>query len=294
MSNFVLSSESTIDLPYEYAKSRNIEIIFYEYEVEGKKYEDVMGRSEEALNEFYGFIDAGHIPTTSQINEYSYTEYFKKILDTGKDILHLCFGTGMTGSYQNAVNAAEELKEEYPDRKVLVIDSLCSCGGFGLYTDNVADKRDEGLGLEELYDWALNHRLEVQHFFTNPDLTYFKRTGRLSGPTATIAQVLNIVPVMHLNAEGRMISYDKYRGKKKAYQHFVDQMKLLAVDGEKYAGKCYINHARCPEDAEMIKSMIVEQLPHIKEPIVGNIGTIIASHCGPGTISFYFVGKDRD
>lgn len=294
MSNFVLSSESTIDLPYEYAKSRNIEIIFYEYEVEGKKYEDVMGRSEEAFNEFYGFIDAGHIPTTSQINEYSYTEYFKKILDTGKDILHLCFGTGMTGSYQNAVNASEELKEEYPDRKVLVIDSLCSCGGFGLYTDNVADKRDEGLSLEELYDWAMNHRLEVQHFFTNPDLSYFKRTGRLSGPTATIAQVLNIVPVMHLNAEGRMISYDKYRGKKKAYQHFVDQMKLLAVDGENYSGKCYINHARCPEDAEMIKSMIVKQLPHIKEPIVGNIGTIIASHCGPGTISFYFVGKDRD
>jgi len=294
MADYILSGESVMDLPYAHAVSRGIEVIFYKYTVEGEEHEDVMERSKEDMDKFYGFIDAGHIPSTSQINQFAYEEYFRKYLEQGKDVLHLCLSTGFTGSYQNAYNAAEELKEEFHDRKIYVIDTLCGCGGLGMYTDMVADKRDEGMGIDELYNWAMDHRLCVQHFFTNPDLSYFKRTGRLSGPTAAIATVLNIVPVMHLNGQGKLISYDKVRGKKKAYQHFVDKMKELAEGGEHYTGKCYINHARCPEDAQMIKEMMMEQLPEMQEPIIGDIGTIIASHCGPGTISFYYVGNDRE
>ncbi len=293
MADYILSGESVMDLPYEYAKSRDISVIFYQYEADGNKYDDVMERDPKAMEQFYGFIDAGHIPGTSQINQFTYEEYFRKLLGEGKDVLHLCLSTGFTGSYQNAVNAAEELKEEFPERKLYVIDTLCGCGGLGLYTDNVADKRDEGLGIDELYAWAMDHRLCVQHLFTNPDLSYFKRTGRLSGPAAALASVLNIVPVMHLNAEGRLIAYDKFRGKKKAYQHFIDRMAELADCGEDYSGKCFINHARCPEDAQMIRDMLKERFPKMPEPRVGDIGTIIASHCGPGTISFYFTGRDR-
>jgi len=293
MAEYILSGESVMDIPYDYAKSRNISVIFYQYEVEGNKYDDVMERDPRAMEQFYGFIDAGHIPSTSQVNQFTYEEYFRKLLEQGKDVLHLCLSTGFTGSYQNAVNAAEDLKGEFPDRKLYVIDTYCGCGGLGLYVDNVADKRDEGLNIDELYDWAMNHRLCVQHFFTNPDLRYFKRTGRLTGPAAALASVLNIVPVMHLNGEGRLVAYDKYRGKKKAYQHFIDKMAELAADGENYSGKLFINHARCPEDAQMIKDLITARFPNVKDIRVGDIGTIIASHCGPGTISFYFMGQDR-
>jgi len=294
MADFILSSESVMDRPYAWAQSRDISVIFYKYEVDGKTFEDNMERDPAATEEFYRYIDEGHIPTTSQINQFTYEEYFRSLLAQGKDVLHLCLSTGFTGSYNNAVNAAEELKEEFPDRKLYVVDTYCGSCGLGYYMEFVADKRDEGLSIDELYQWAMDFRLKVHHIFTNPDLSYFKRTGRLTGPAATLASVLNIVPVMHLNGEGRLIAYDKYRGKKKAYQHFMDEMARLADGGEDYCGRLAIGHARCPEDVEMIKQMLMERFPKAGEPAIYNIGPIIVSHCGPGTISFYFIGKERE
>ena len=293
MADYILSGESTMDYPYEEIAAKNIPFIKYVYEVDGVDYEDDMGKDPAKASEFYSFIDAGKIPNTSQINQFRYEEYFRELLKEGKDIIHVCLGTGMTGSYNNAVNAAEELKEEYPERKLYVIDSLCSCQGFGLLVSLMNEQKEKGLGIDELNKWALDNRLSIQHFFTTEDLKYFKRTGRLSGPAATLGAMLNILPVMRLDKDGKMQAYDKVRGKKKAFKHFIEEALKTAKGGADYEGPIIVGDARNKADAELIKNMLTEAFPKVKDIEIMDIGPVIASHCGPGTVSFYFVGADR-
>lgn len=289
---YILSAESTVDLPYEYMKSRNIPVAFYTYAINGTIYEDNMERDPEAEKYFYDQIDAGNIPSTSQISYGAYYEYLESLLKEN-NVIHLCFGTGMTGSYNNAVQAAEELREQYPDRKLYVIDTLCSCGGYGLITDDAADMRDAGMSIDELNDWVLSRRLIYHHEFFNADLSYFKRTGRMSGPAATIASVLDIVPSMHLNIEGRIIAYGKVRGLKKELKHIIDEMTKHAENGKDYSGKCFINHARNEETALLLKEMLRETFQNLTDIRIYKIGSIITAHCGPGTISMYYYGDER-
>ena len=148
-SGFILSCESTIDLPYSYCEQRDIPVLFYSYQVDGVSYEDDMGRDPEALPQFYGFLDAGKLPSTAQLNEFQYETFFDALLQQG-DVLHIAFGSGMTASVQNAMLAAETLREKYPERKLTVIDSLCSSSGYGLLVDGAADLRDEGRSMDEI------------------------------------------------------------------------------------------------------------------------------------------------
>lgn len=289
---YILSCESTVDLPYEYVAGRNIPVAFYTYAVNGTVYEDNMERDPEAERYFYEQIDDGNIPSTSQINYGTYYDFLESLVQKS-DVIHLAFGTGMTLSANNAKQAAEELREKYPDRKIYVIDTLCSCGGYGMIVDDAADKRDEGMSIDELYEWVMSRRLNYHHEFFNADLSYFKRTGRMSGPTATIASVLDIVPSMHLNSEGRIIAYGKVRGLKKELKHIVDEMKAHAENGTDYSGKCFINHARNEETALVLRDMIAETFPNITDLRVLKIGSIITAHCGPGTISMYYYGDER-
>lgn len=289
---YILSAESTVDLPYEYVTHRNIPVAFYTYAINGTVYEDNMDRDPEAENFFYEQIDAGNIPSTSQISYGAYYEYLESLLKQG-DVIHLCFGTGMTRSYCNAAQAAEELRENYPDRKLYVIDTLCSCGGYGLITDDAADRRDEGMSIDDLNEWVLSRRLNYHHEFFNSDLSYFKRTGRMSGPAATIASVLDIVPSMHLNSAGRIIAYGKVRGLKKELKHIIDEMLAHAENGKDYSGKCFINHARNEETALLLKQMLSDNFPNLKDIRIYKIGSIITAHCGPGTISMYYYGDER-
>ena len=156
-SGFILSCESTIDLPYSYCEQRDIPVLFYSYQVDGVSYEDDMGRDPEALPQFYGFLDAGKLPSTAQLNEFQYETFFDALLQQG-DVLHIAFGSGMTASVQNAMLAAETLREKYPERKLTVIDSLCSSSGYGLLVDGAADLRDEGRSMDEIADWVLEKR----------------------------------------------------------------------------------------------------------------------------------------
>lgn len=289
---YILSAESTVDLPYSYVQSRNIPVAFYTYTINGHIYEDNMERNPDAEKYFFEQIDAGNIPSTSQISYGTYYEYLESLIKKG-DVIHLCFGTGMTSSYNNAALAAEELKESYPDRKIYVIDTLCSCGGYGLITDDAADRRDEGMSIDELNEWILSRRLNYHHEFFNADLSYFKRTGRMSGPAATIASVLDLVPSMHLNADGKIIAYGKVRGLKKELKHIIEEMAAHAENGLNYAGKCFINHARNEETALLLKKMILDSFPNITDLRVLKIGSIITAHCGPGTISMYYYGDAR-
>ena len=292
-SSFLLSCESTIDLPYSYANERNLPVLFYSYQVDGVDYEDDMDRDPEALPKFYGFLAEGKLPTTAQLNEFQYETFFDNLLQQG-DVLHIAFGSGMTASVQNAMLAAEALREKYPERRLVVIDSLCSSSGYGLLVDGAADLRDAGKSLDEVADWGLAHRQNVHHQFYSTELKFYRRSGRMSGAAAAIGTVLGICPIMRLDDKGRIIAYDKVRGKKNAVARTVETMKRHAEGGEAYSGKVFICHSNCPADAEATKEAVAAAFPHIDGEIrICNIGTIVASHSGPGTVAVFFFGDAR-
>ena len=292
-SSFLLSCESTIDLPYSYANERNLPVLFYSYQVDGVNYEDDMGRDPEALPKFYGFLAEGKLPTTAQLNEFQYETFFDNLLQQG-DVLHIAFGSGMTASVQNAMLAAETLREKYPERRLVVIDSLCSSSGYGLLVDGAADLRDAGKSLDEVADWVLAHRQNVHHQFYSTELKFYRRSGRMSGAAAAIGTVLGICPIMRLDDKGRIIAYDKVRGKKNAVARTVETMKRHAEGGEAYSGKVFICHSNCPADAEATKAAVAAAFPHIDGEIrICDIGTIVASQSGPGTVAVFFFGDAR-
>lgn len=292
MADFILSCESTTDFTYAHAKERGIEMLFYAYTVDGVDYPDDCGRDPGEKKRFYDFIAAGKIPKTTQLNVFQYTQYFESLLQKG-DVLHINFSSGMTAAIQNAVLAQEELSEKYPDRKLIVIDSLCSSSGYGMLVDYCADQRDSGKSIDEVADYARSIANRIHHEFYSVDLQYYKRTGRMSGPAATLATILNIVPILTLNAEGRIIAYDKVRGKQAAVKRLIHEMTEHAVDHENYSGRCYLCHSERYTDACELKEALLSAFPNVKDIPIYDIGTIIASHCGPGTVAVFFLGDER-
>ena len=293
MSTFTLSCESTVDLPFSYVNSRDIPVLFYEYSIDGQPYPDDMLRDPAALPRFYQFLDDGKMPSTSQLNEFDYESFFEAQLQKG-DLLHIAFGSGMTQSVQNAVQAAQTLRQRYPHRRLEVIDSLCSSSGYGLLVDYAADLRDAGRSMDEVIDWVMAHRQRIHHQFYSTRLDFYRRSGRMSGPTAMLATILNICPIMRLDDGGRIIAYGKVRGKVNAVKTTVDTMEAHAEGGRGYTGKCFICHSNCLEDAEKTRDAVRARFPLISGDIrICDIGTIIASHCGPGTVAVFFVGDER-
>ena len=292
-SKFILSCESTVDLPFEYISGRNIPVIFYSYTVDGKEYVDDMLRDPNALPAFYNMLKAGKLPTTSQLNEFLYEEFFEEQVKKG-DLLHIAFGSGMTQSVRNAEHAAKQLREKYPDRKIIVIDSLCSSSGYGMLVDYAADMRDSGCSIEETEKWVKDNRQQIHHQFFSTELDHYRRSGRMSGATAMIATILGICPIMRLDDKGRIIAYSKVRGKANAIKTTLDTMEMHAQGGKNYSEKCWICHSQCLEDAEKTKQALIDRFPNIKGEIkICDIGTIIASHCGPGTVAVFFIGDKR-
>ena len=291
--SFILSCESTIDLPYSYCEARGIPVLFYSYQVDGISYEDDMGRDPAALPRFYGFLDEGKLPTTAQLNEFQYESFFDALLQQG-DVLHIAFGSGMTASVQNAMLAAESLREKYPERKLVVIDSLCSSSGYGLLVDGAADLRDAGKSMDEIADWTMAMRQNVHHQFYSTELKFYRRSGRMSGAAAAIGTVLGICPIMRLDDKGRIIAYDKVRGKKNAVARTVETMKRHAQGGVDYAGKAFICHSNCLSDALATKAAVEAAFPHLDGEVrICDIGTIVASHSGPATVAVFFFGDAR-
>lgn len=293
MRSFILSCESTVDLPYRYVTERNIPVLFYAYTVDGCEYPDDMGRAPEALPRFYRFLEEGKIPATSQLNQFQYERYFNQLLQQG-DVLHIALGSGMTSSVFNAEKAAKLLRLQYPDRKLIVIDSLCSSSGYGLLVEIAADMRDAGCSMEEVERWVKANRKSIHHQFFSSDLKYLRRSGRMSGPAAMVGAVLHICPLMRLDDRGAILAYDKARGTKTAIARTVQAMADHARDGEAYSGKCWIAHSNCLAVAQRLKEALQERFPYISGDIhIWDIGTIIASHCGPGTAAVFFLGNER-
>ena len=293
MSKFILSCESTVDVPYSEIAARDISVLFYSYTVDGTVYPDDMGRDPEALPRFYRFLSEGKLPQTSQLNIADYTEYFES-LPKDADVLHIAFTSGQSGSVNNAYLAADAMREKYPDRRVIVLDSLCSSSGYGLLVNAAADLRDKGCDIDTVSDWVLKNRNRVHHQFFSTDMTQFRRTGRVSGAAALAATMLGICPIMRLDDRGRIIAYGKVRGKKSAIHTTVSEMKKHAQNGTAYAGPCYVCNSDCPEDAELLIAALEEEFPAQKGRIrLYDIGTIIGSHAGHGTVAVFFLGDER-
>ncbi|MBQ8292727.1 MAG: DegV family protein [Bacilli bacterium] len=290
---FILSIESTVDLSYDYVTKRGMKVLFYTYIIDGEEHIDNMGRSENEKNNFYEALDNGALPSTSQINEYHYEQYFEELLEQG-DVLHITLGTGMTPSYLNALKAKEELSTKYPNRKLIVVDSLCSSGGYGMLVDYACDMKDQGANMEEIEKWIIDNRNHIHHQFYSTNLKYFRRSGRVSGPSAIVGSILKICPLMRLNKEGKIVAYDKVRLVPNAIKKMINDILENIQDGKDYNGKFFMYHSNCLDLAKETIEKLEEALPNIKNKIVLlDIGMIIASHCGKGTVAVSYLGDER-
>ena len=293
MGDYILSCCSTADLSKEHFLKRDINYICFHYEIGGKQYMDDLGESMD-FHVFYDRMAAGEPTRTSQINVDEFINYFEPFLKEGKDIMHLSLSSGISGVLNSAIIARDDLKEKYPDRKIYVMDSLAASSGYGLLMDTLADMRDEGKTIDELFEYVKDNRLYIHHWFFTTNLTYLVRGGRVSRTAGFVGNLLNICPLLNVNVEGRLIPRDKIRTAKKVFKEIVERMKVHAVDGTDYDGKCYISQSDCRDYADSVVALIEESFPNLKGKVeVNDIGTTIGSHTGPGTVALFFVGKDK-
>ena len=291
MNDFVLSCCSTADLSASHYMSRNIKTIPFHFRLDGVEYLD---DGTMPIEKFYNEMAAGKMTSTSQINVEEYENYFEEFLKQEKDILHLTLSSGISGTFNSAMLAADELAEKYPERKIYVIDSLAASSGTGLLMDKLADLREEGKTIDEVRDFAEANKLRVNHWFFSTDLTYYVRGGRISKTEGFLGNMLSICPLLNINNEGKLRPREKVRTKKKVYSRIVEMMEELADNGYDYSDKCYISTSACLEDAQQVAMLIENKFPKIKDKIlINNIGTTIGSHTGPGTVALFFWGKER-
>lgn len=293
MAGYRLSCESTADRPLSFFQERDIDYACFHYEIEDEVYTDDLYTST-TPEAFFGRIHDGAQAKTSQVSVGEYVKLWERTLERGEDVLHLTLSSGISGTYESAVLAAEQLSERYPERRIRVIDSLAASAGFGLLMEYLADKRDEGMGFEELAAWTEEHKLNLNHWFFVSDLDCLKRGGRVSATSALIATALKICPVMNVDYQGKLIPREKIRTKKKAIAQLVKNMLAHVEGGSAYTGKCAISHSNCREDAEEVARLIGEQIPALAGKVeICNIGTVIGSHTGPGTVALFFMGDKR-
>lgn len=293
MNQYVLSCCSTADLTKEHFDRRDISYICFHYELDGVDYPDDLGQSI-PFHEFYRRMSEGADTRTSQVNVIEYEYYFEQFLKEGKDILHLCLSSGISGTYNSAMMAKSELEERYPNRRIYIVDSLGASSGYGLLMDKLADMRDEGMDIEQLYKWIEKNKLRMNHWFFSTDLTFFIKGGRISKTAGFFGTALSICPLLNMDGNGKLVPREKIRTKKRVIKEIVNRMETYADNGTQYSGKCYISESACLEDAQAVAALIEEQFPNLVGKVeIYSIGTTIGSHTGPGTVAVFFWGKER-
>lgn len=294
MSNYIVSGSTTADLTKAHFEEINVKYICYRYQLDGVTYVDDLGETM-PLSDFYERMANGAETSTSQINVEEFVAYFRPFLEQGFDVLHVCLSSGITGVLNSANLAKELLMSEFPDRKLYIVDSLAASSGYGLLLDAMASLRDQGMSIDELYQWAEENKLKVNHWFFSTDLTFYIRGGRVSKTAGAIGQLLNICPLLNIDYQGHLIVREKVRSKKRVFKTTVDKMAELAEEGTAYSGKCFMSHSNVLEDAQEVARQIEERFPQLDGKVqINNIGTTIGSHTGPGTIAVFFWGKKRE
>ena len=293
MKNYILSCCSTADLPADHFARRGISYTCFHYELDGREYLDDLGKSM-SFDHFYKAMADGAETKTSQINVAEFTEYFEPFLKAGNDILHLSLSSGISGVINSAMTARDILSEKYPDQTIYIVDSLAASSGFGLLMDKLADLRDEGMPVGELYQWALDNRLRLNHWFFSTDLTFYVRGGRISKTSGMVGNLMNICQLLNVDYQGLLIPRYKIRTKRKVIHAIVDKMEECIEEGRDYRGKCYISQSACYADARFVADLIEERFPHLDGKVmITSIGTTIGAHTGPGTVAVFFWGKER-
>lgn len=288
MRTYKIITDSTCDLPSTVIKELDVHVIPMEYILDGvSHFQDLEDEGEKTAS-FYGSLREGKVSSTSMINTSRFMGVFEPYLKAGQDILHVSFSSALSGSYNASRMAAEELKELYPERQILVLDSIAASIGQGLLVYHAVLKKRQGLSLEELYEWLEENKKKICHWFTVEDLMHLKRGGRISALSANIGTALNIKPILSVNMEGKLVNLGKVMGRKKSLSELIVKMNSCAETAENQV--VIIGHGDSLKDAEFLSTKLKNEL-HVKEVIMTQIGPIIGSHTGPGMIGLTFVGE---
>ena len=287
MPNYQIITDSGADLSQQLLQQLDVKSVSLSLLFRGQTQED---KVTDDIVEFYNALGQGEEAKTSAVNPEGWAGVIEPALKAGKDALVLTFSSGLSTTYQSAVIAANDLLEQYPDRKIRVVDTRCASLGQGLFVYHVCKKRDEGLELEELAAWAEDHKLNLCHWFTVNDLMYLKRGGRVSAATALVGTMLQIKPVLHVDDEGHLINVGKARGRKASIDALVKKMEETALEGQNDVA--YICHGNCLEDAKYLAQKIKERCG-VKEVHIGFTGAVIGSHAGPGVLALFYLGSHR-
>jgi len=289
MEDFVIAAASTADLPAEYFTEHNVPVIHYTYILDNEQFDDDC--QEESRETLYKRMREGVAITTSMINAYTYYDFFKMLMDTGKDVIFLDMTRRISNSFTNAEKAAEQVKKEYPNQRFYLMDTLCVSGGLGMLLHYMVLLRDAGKSFDETIEWAEANKRRIIHWFTVDDLSYLKRGGRVSNATAMVGEILSVKPVLYVSDDGKLVVASKVRGRKAALLNILDRMKkdFTEPDGK----EVFINHADCLYDAEFMRDKVLETFPTVSKITTTSLGVVIGAHCGPGLFTIFYLGNKR-
>ncbi len=288
--SYKIYTDSTANLPNDLIDKYGLEVISLNYFCDEVEYTSYVKGEENNLKSFYEELRTKKKFTTSCINEESFTQIFEKELTQGNDVLYIGFTSGLSVTYNCARMASVELGKKYPNRKILVLDSLCASMGLGLLVVEACKLKESGATINEVYTKCEELKYKVSHLFTVEDLFYLYRGGRLSATSYHLANVLHIKPTLRVDEEGKLTAYGKVMGRKKSINALIDKLCQTIVNPEEQ--EIYIAHGDCIEDAEMVKELISKKLP-VKGFVINYIDAVIGAHSGPGTLAIFYLAKDR-
>ncbi len=286
---FEIITDSASDLPEEYYREQDVKCIRLGFNMNGVLYEGEDGEHLD-VKDFYAQLRNGSMPTTFQASPEQVKRAIEPLVSAGKDVLAIAFSSGLSGTYNSYLLAAQELTKAYPGRKILVVDSLCASFGQGLLVDYVVKKADTGAAIEETRDYAEALKQHICHYFTVDNLFHLKRGGRVSATTAVIGSILKIKPVLHVDEEGHLIAIGKAMGRKKSISALVEHMKELQILD--HDDPIYISHGDCEEDVKFLIELLRAAYGN-RKIVVAEIGSVIGAHSGAGTLAVFFRGKRR-
>lgn len=292
MSDYIILTDSCVDLPNELAKELNLEVLPLMVTVKGKDYKNYLDEREITAKAFYDLLRAKETAITSQLNPADFNQVMEPFLKAGKDILSISFSSALSGTYQSSLIAAKELGEKYPERKIITIDSLCASMGQGLLLTYAAKLKANGQSMGEVSAFVENTKLKVSHLFTVSDLGHLRRGGRLSASSMILGNLLSIKPLLHVTNAGQLKVYGKARGRFKSLNELVNRM-VETFDRENNE-LIYISHGDCIEDAEYVKKQIIEKLDVTEDVFtINTIGPVIGAHSGVNTLAIFYLGNER-
>ena len=290
MRDYVILTDSCCDLSAEMAAELGVEILPLRLQMGERAYRNYLDGREIGFHEFYERVRSGELATTSAVNVGEFEEKMREILKTGKDILSISFSSALSTTYQSACIAAQDMKEEFPDANIYVVDSLSASLGQGLLLYLTVQKKREGLSAQELVQWVEDNKLHIDHWFTVDDLNHLKRGGRVSATAALFGTMLSIKPVLHVDNDGKLMTVAKARGRRAALKALVDKMEQTAIDPKDQT--VFISHGDCLADAQLLAQMVRDRL-HVSSVTIGDVGPVIGAHSGAGTLALFFVGTHR-